>query len=156
MSTSTINAAIRVLVGTGAVEFRVIGRTHAVRIRRRSATARLLRRVFQAESEAMPEVERIVRAATPSGVACYLFGSAGRGAAGPESDLDLFVAARNEQAAGEAAARIREKLAKEFPAPIEFIVLGGAELRRRRKSPLIQSVRRDGRPLTTVTLEELL
>lgn len=156
MSTSSINAAIRALVGEGALELRVIGRTHAVRLRRQSATARLLGRVFQAESEALPEVERIVRAATPSGVACYLFGSAGRGVADPDSDVDLFVAARNQQEADEAAARIREELAKEFPTPIEFIVLGGVELRRRRKSPLVQSVRREGRPLSSVTLEDLL
>lgn len=156
MSPNTVNVAVGQLRDAGILDFRRLGRTHAVRLRTDLPLVALVRRVFEVELEAWPALESAVRRAVPQGVACYLYGSSARGTATSESDVDLLVVANSDEQAEDAAAIVREAAMQVFPTGIEVVAMGRQKLAKRKSSSYIQNILRDGVPLGDRPLEAFL
>ena len=90
-----------------------------------------------------------------------LFGSAARGDARPDSDLDLLVLAEDRlrsEAADEFLAAVSERLRARYGARASVLMLSIPEARKRLEAgdPLMQSVLRDGRALLGAPVQEVL
>src|SRR5688572_20823521 len=74
-SPNTVNLALKALRDAGFLEFRQIGRSHAIRLQQSAPQIERMRRLFELEAQALVEVRAAIRAATPRGVTSILYGS---------------------------------------------------------------------------------
>ena len=91
-------------------------------------------------------VKRIVAAAEPSRI--ILFGSYGRGDAGPDSDLDIMVIEPHVPNRYEEMVRLRKAIGS-LGTGIDLLVYSEAEYERRSQVPgtVLYWARKEGRPL---------
>ncbi len=151
-SPNTINLAIKALRDVNLLEFRRLGSTHGIRLRSDLDVVRRLGTIFSEERSTLEDLRRAIRAASPPGVACLLFGSTARGESGAESDVDLLVLAPTLEFAEQAATVIRQAVAAILPVDLHIISLGAKELTQRRREPWLQNALSEAEPLTK-TLE---
>ncbi|HUR68267.1 MAG TPA: nucleotidyltransferase domain-containing protein [Candidatus Thermoplasmatota archaeon] len=156
MSPNTINLAIRQLRDAGVMDFRRIGRTHAVKLRDDLKLIPSLRRIFELESGAIAMLRGAIEQALPTGVACYLYGSTIRGDATQESDVDVLLIARDEAGAEDAGARVLEAAHEAIPSRVEVITYTARKFRQKRNSAFLRAVLKEGLPLGTTRLEDVL
>lgn len=155
MSPNSVNLALREIARTQILSSRRMGRSHVVKLKDDLQLAKTLQSIFRLEERTWDDLERAIRGAVPRGAACYLFGSTARGEAGPDSDIDLLVAAATQDEADEAAFRVRQAAGRVFPAQLSILAVDRKWLRTRRRHPLLQAILAEGRPLSRATLETL-
>lgn len=156
MSPSTTNRAIRELDALGLLLHEHVGSTSVIRLRPGLAASSLLRQIFRTERQAWAMFRQAVARALSPGVACVIFGSAARGTATRGSDVDVLIVAASQAKADEAARRVQEAARSVLPMSLEIIALGRARARRRRNTPLFQSILAEGQSLGKTRLEDLL
>lgn len=152
MSPNTVNLALRQLRDTGILDFRRVGRTHALRLKENELTASI-QEVFAMESRSRERMVEEMRNAVPADVICYLFGSTAKGTAGTESDVDLLVVADTEDRALEAASEIVGAAWKVMPAEVSVVGLDARQARSKKHLGLVREVARTGVALSKKKLE---
>jgi DNA-binding transcriptional ArsR family regulator len=103
-SPNSVNLAARALRDQGILDFRRIGRSHAIRIRSELGVAKRVEQLFVQESQGWEDFKHAVTGAVPAGTACYLFGSVARGESSASSDVDLLVVAGTRREAEDVVA----------------------------------------------------
>lgn len=153
---STANVAFRRLEKTGVIEVRHVGRSHLVRLAGHYEVSRYLVDFFRREAMTLQGSLDAAQARLPDDVAFYLFGSTARGQATADSDVDLLIVGPNRERTEEAVAQAYPELRRFLPARFELISLDRRSARRPRYRSLLENVRRDGRRLSRLTLDEVL
>lgn len=159
--------ALRDLVALGVLRRTTTPGTHLYEINREHDLVPALTALFEGESARLASlretVETALAAANLEGTvsSVILFGSAARGDARPDSDLDLLVLAENRlrsEAADEFLAAVSDRLRARFGARASVLVLSIPEARKRLEDgdPLMQNVLRDGRALFGAPVQEVL
>lgn len=90
-SVEGVRRAAERLVRQGIVHRRAVGRAHVYRLNREHVAAAAVERLAALDQELLDRLRTAIAAWTPAPVAAVLFGSAARGEAGADSDLDLLV-----------------------------------------------------------------
>lgn len=156
MSPNTVNLALRQLRDAGVLDFRRLGRTHAVRLRDDSQLTALLQQIFAVETSAWPRMLTALRQAAPSDVVCYLYGSTVKGGTDPRSDLDLVVVAETEEQALSVAGELVDAAWTILPVPIDVIALGRRQVRAKKRAAFLAEVASTGVPLSRARMEAIL
>lgn len=152
MSPNTVNLALRQLRDTGILDFRRVGRTHALRLKDGALTT-FIQQIFALESEARERMLEKMRLAVPADVVCYLFGSSAKGGATPGSDVDLLVVAQTEERALDAASGIVGAAWTVMPAEISVVGLDRRQARSKKHAGFVREVVRTGILLSRQGLE---
>jgi len=137
----------------GIVRSRVVGRAYQWEARPDHPLFRALRSLFRAEAqgrrEAMSSVVEPLTRGT-SALRIVLFGSAARGDERAQSDVDLLIVVlgpKQRAAARRAVALVRENLRERYGTRVRPIIYTRAEYERKRGSPLLRAIEREGRVL---------
>ncbi len=133
-SPNTIHVAVGKLLDEGVLEFRRLGPSNTFRLRQDLDLVRRLHEIFRLESSSMDDVKAAIRAASPAGAECILFGSTVRSEAQDESDVDLLVIAPTSEAAEDAAEAVRCAAAAVMPLRLSILALSERQVAQRRKA----------------------
>lgn len=145
-----VGKALKDLVAYDIVRSRVVGRAHAVSANLDSVTFRGVSRFFEMERGALDRLRVLVRrwcGRHASVLYAAVFGSYARGRAGPRSDVDVLLVARNPQSLHEDLGSLQEGVHKLFGRPLAPVLVSPYELARLRGSPLVRAVKKEGIPL---------
>jgi predicted nucleotidyltransferase len=155
------------LVGLGVFRRTTTPATHLYQVNREHDLIPLLDALFQGEASRVAslreEIEAVLMAAdlkdTVSSV--VLFGSAARGDARPDSDLDLLVLVREpaeREAAGDFLGAVSDRLRSRYGARASVLVVSIPDARRRLADgdALMRNVVHDGRTLVGIPIQEAL
>jgi predicted nucleotidyltransferase len=151
--------AIRRLEASGVVERRGGGRVQLVRLRPENALVNdLLRPLFRGERTLWIRLRNELSKGWGKDVlSVVLFGSAARGDAGPDSDVDLLVVAKRSAFVRTAADERREFILRRYDFRLSTLILDPEGLKRRFRSGdalllniLREGILLDGRPLKEI------
>ncbi len=148
-----VREALRRLELEGIVRSRVVGRAYLWTANRRNPLLRVLQGLFKGEEDASAGHYSLVGkhlARAPGLKRIVLFGSAARAEERPESDLDLLVVVdqdSSKEAVEERLAALKGEAQEKYGSRIRPQVFTEGEYARKRKSPLIQAIEREGQPL---------
>lgn len=159
--------ALEDLVALGVLDRTTTRATHLYRVNRKHDLVPLLESLFQGESARLASVREEIEAALASAgltetvASVVLFGSAARGEARPDSDLDLLVLVEDRsrtEAAGAFLGAVSDRLRSRYGGRASALVLSIPEARRRLEDgdPLLRDVVRDGRTLFGASIQEAL
>lgn len=155
-------AALNELVAVGIVRRDEGTGQHLFSLNRKHALARPLITLFETERRHTAAIfERIAAALDRCGgvVSAVVFGSAARGEAGPDSDLDLLVLAeRGSDRLHDVLAEMAPGLRDELGVRLSPVVMMATQARRRyaERDAFIVEVLRDARRVSGVPLEDVL
>ena len=144
MSPNTVNLRLGELEDAGIIERAANGAPHPVRLQTKSPLAASVMQLFEAERRVYDDWVEAVRAQTRPDETCIVFGSVARGTARHDSDVDLLIIAPTLDRAAETAARLREATRHLYAGPLRMIHFTPAQVRARRGTPLLESIRREG------------
>jgi predicted nucleotidyltransferase len=154
-------------VALGVIRRTTTPGTHLYEVNREHDLVPVLTALFEGESARLASlretIETALAAANLEGTvsSVILFGSAARGDARPDSDLDLLVLTGDRlrsEAADEFLAAVSDRLRARYGARASVLVLSIPEARKRLEDgdPLMQSVLSDGRGLFGAPVREVL
>lgn len=155
------------LAALGVLDRTVTPATHLYRINREHDLVPFLESLFERESARLASLREDIEAAlvstglTDSVVSVALFGSAARGEAGPDSDLDLCVLVRDRSrpdAASNLLEALSDRLHERYGARASVLALPVPEARHRFDDgdPLLEDIARDNRTLFGTRIQEVL
>ncbi len=152
-SPSQTNQALVSLANEGLAAHEVAGRAHVWRISAGHVLVAPLQRLFEDEASLPRLLKRDIQKALEGLPVdrALVFGSVARGEEQPFSDIDLFVQVRTEAArevVAEALARASQRFAERFGNSLSNLVLTRAHLSRRFNPALLETIERDGIPVT--------
>lgn len=145
--------ALRRLELEGIVSSRVVGRAYLWTANRRNPLLRVLEALFKGEEGASAGQHLLLGkhlARAPGLRRVVLFGSAARGEERPESDLDLLVVVdrdSSKEAVQDRLGALKGEAQEKYGSRVRPQLFTEREYARKRKSPLIQAVEREGQPL---------
>jgi predicted nucleotidyltransferase len=144
---TTAARVLRALARHRVVDVQRAGRADLYRLNERHALTPEIRTLFAAESNVRRTLldyiaEQLARRAGPV-KAAYLFGSASRGDARPESDIDIAIVGprRSEEQLDIALASISDEVRERFGTELNVIVDRKGP---RRRAPIWRRIERDG------------
>jgi len=166
-SSQALGQALAQLTQLGVLDRQVVGNVHLYAVRSGFTLEAPLRALFEAESERPDHLYEIVSEAIHGMSAAeevrgvILFGSAARGEARPDSDVDLLVTIRNEEGMGRAEDAMRqaeEQAAERLGLRLSPYIITVPRLRERHRAgdPLMLSIEREGRRFFGDSFEEML
>lgn len=156
MSPNTVNLTVRSLAGAGIVRVLVVGRGHQVTWNRDAPLGAAILELFRSETKAVELLAEAIRSVLRETETCVLFGSAARGTMTAASDVDLLVIGPDWDAAAEASVKIGQAARRVYPAKYRMLHYTPSELRKKRNTPLLRTVRQEGVLLGGKPLEEFL
>jgi predicted nucleotidyltransferase len=162
-SLATTQRTLEQLVDIGLVDARPVGAANVYTLNREHVLWPPIEQLLAAPAIAEQRIGELLAATAGDDVAAaLLYGSFARRDAGPESDIDIFIVWRHdidEAIASSLLDDIRERIQRMTGNSAQIIAVTAAELGGlvERNDPLIDSLRRDARPLTSgETVRELL
>lgn len=145
-----VGKALEDLLAYAIVRRRVIGRAYAVSANPDSVSFRGASKLFDTERTALNRLGTLVRrwcSRHPSVLYAALFGSYARALAGPRSDVDLLLVARNPKRLHEDLGPLQEAVHKLLGRPLAPLLMSPTEFARLRESALARAVREEGTTL---------
>jgi predicted nucleotidyltransferase len=155
------------LVALGVLDRTVTQATHLYRINREHDLVRPLETLFECESARLTSLREEIKTALTSAelagaiTSVGMFGSAARGEAQPDSDLDLLVLVTDRSRAEAASALlgvVSDRLRERYGARASVLVLSVPEARHRLDDgdPLLREIAHDSRTLFGTRIQEAL
>lgn len=142
-----VGKALEDLLAYDIVRRQVVGRAYGVSANRDSALFTEVANLFEAEKAMLGRLRNEVRRwcrRHPEVLYAALFGSYARGQAGPRSDIDLLLVARNPQALEKDLDSLREAARTLLGRPLAPLLATPQEIARRRNSTLLRAIRSEG------------
>lgn len=157
VSHSSVQEAMKILVASGFVSRRSVGKAHLFRANRESYLYRIMETLFREERDVHEELGEELRSAFREVASSItVFGSYARGKAGLESDLDVVLIARDPKSAEERAQELGQHFLRKYALRLSAKVLSAADLRRKRSVPFIRAARRQGVVIMGPSLDEVI
>ncbi len=142
-----VSKALEDLLAYDIVRRRVVGRAYAVSANPDSALFKEAGSLFQAEDTIVDRLRNLVRRwchRHPGVLYAALFGSYARGEAGPQSDVDLLLVARNPRSLEKDLESLREAVRRLLGRPLAPTLTAPDEIARLSDSPLLKAIRAEG------------
>ncbi len=155
--------ALETLARMGVVRRRHAGRSYLYELNEQSyLVSDVVGPAFRNEVNWLRRLgEEVLRTVGNDGESAVLYGSWARGTATDRSDVDLLVITRSKRTKQSTESRlvsVRARLIERFHRPISLLVLSRREFRARlrRGDRLLRTIAAEGKPLTGLTLAELV
>lgn len=149
LSIGSVHPAVRQLVESRMLVARRVGRSRAFRLNERHVLYAALLSLFGAEGRGLVSVAQEFAKSLPARgtAAVVLFGSAARGVATPQSDIDVLVVA--ERSLEPAVRKAAESILDRYDVNVSPLVLPKEEVDRRLRAfdPLLLTVAQEGKTL---------
>jgi len=148
--THRVLEALRAFQLEGIVSSRVVGPAYWWSVRERHPLVKAAARFFQSERRASEQLTETIRSllVPPAGVdRLVIFGSAARREQEAGSDLDLLVvvaAGRQREGVEGRLEELRTHLSEKYGTRLRPLLYTRSEYRRKRETPLVRNIERDG------------
>jgi len=157
LSHSTVQEALGILVTSGLVSERELGRAHVLRANRESFLYPVLRNLFQSERRLGEEIGQALRSELgKASLAVVLFGSHARGASRAGSDMDLVVVTADADRAEKALSRLQLRFERRYGLRLDAKVLTPVELKSKAGTPFVRAALSEGILVSGTSLEKVL
>ncbi|MBI2077083.1 MAG: nucleotidyltransferase domain-containing protein [Euryarchaeota archaeon] len=144
----------------GVVQRRTVGRAHLWEVNRKHWMVGPLKQLLAVDDGALRSLQAVIAdqfRQLPGIRRIVLFGSVARGDERPNSDIDLLVIVDSvgRKGAIEGTMRLlRERIDRTFTNPLREVIYSRPEYDRKRQSPLVRNIERDGIVLLDLTKDE--
>lgn len=157
LSHSSVQEVMRIFVERGVAVRRVVGRSNVYRANQESFLYLSLQDLFRKERSFTEEVvDRIRRTMEPKSLTCLVFGSASRGKATRDSDLDVLVVATDRAGAEEELSALGLALLRRYGVLLDAKVLTPSQLREKGLRGYLRAARSDGVRISGEPLERVI